>query len=496
MTDHALAEGVPVPLSGSVERSGPEKPSEFRLVPPFLGFFCVLVLLLILSDGLLPASAAADILVGTACLMTAVVLIDSSLLAALGMVAVFGATQAAAVIWFPATIVLYLDDLPFFLVAGTSILLAIKWRFTTALWLLGITLLLIAISLARAANTSAGVYQARQILVPILIAFTAYVAAKHFAKSPRYESQIRLLMSLVLALTAATAVYMLAEHIWGPPLNPLIANSFNTVSRHRSLTDGYLGNYLFYSNGSGPPIVRLGGLVMNPPVAGIFMGSATVITFWQYWHKRGLIVLILCAAAAVATFGTYSRAGILVAVVGIGVPVLLRFFNRTVTGLVALVFAVYIGRKIGQEGLSALHYEGFLGGLNRALHHPLGQGLGAFGNASGEFASTQGEGESLAAIPFAAIGLPAVGLYIAAVWVAFRNASTTNWMAALGLGMLLCALFTESASALSGTVFAWTYCGIGFALATQGEEAGQRTAAPSSEPAVVGPHVASPVSSR
>ena len=113
------------------------------------------------------------------------------------------------------------------------------------------------------------------------------------------------------------------------------------------------------------------------------------------------------------------------------------------------------------------HYDGLLAGLTRALGHPLGQGLDTIGDVSSRAAGTQGEGESLAAIPFAAIGLPAVALYLMAMWGSFRSATMQNWPAALGLGVLLCALFTESASSLSGTVIVWGFCGIGLGFAAK-----------------------------
>ena len=155
------------------------------------------------------------------------------------------------------------------------------------------------------------------------------------------------------------------------------------------------------------------------------------------------------------------------AVVGIGFPLLVRYTNRTLTVVIIAAAAIYLGSKIGQEGSSLRHYNGLVAGLTRAFHHPLGQGLDTIGNVSSRGTGVESEGESLAAIPFAAIGLPAVALYWAALWASFRAASIQNWPAALGLGMLLCALFTESASSLSGTVIAWSFCGIGLALAAK-----------------------------
>ncbi len=433
-----------------------------------LAFVSTLVALFLLSAGAVSPSLAAAALVASSCLLTIIVLTEASLLAGLVVLALAGITQAAAAIWFPSPTTLYLDNLPFVLIVIYTVILAIKWRFVTELRILGVVLLLVVIALVRAGITSAAIYQARQVLVPFLIAFAGYLAVRLSTRNPQYKPRIDILTKFAVGLASVTCVYMLVEYIWGPPLNPLAAYRLNPFTEHFAIIDGYLGNYLFYPGNTGHFIIRLGGPLMDPPITGIFIGGAAVIAFWQYWHRRHIGMLILCIASILAVLGTYARGGILVAVVGIGFPLLVRYTNRTLAVVIVTIVAVYVGAKIGQEGSSVRHYDGLVAGLTRAFHYPLGQGLDAIGDVTKRSAGS-GEGESLAAIPFAAIGLPAVALYLAALWGLFRGASIQNWPAALGLGMLLCTLFTESASSLAGTVVIWSFCGIGLALAAKHE---------------------------
>jgi hypothetical protein len=431
-----------------------------------LAFFSAILILFLLSDGTVSPSLAAALLVVSSCVLTVIVLTEVSLLAGLVVLALAGATQAATAIWFPSPITLYMDNLPFILIVIYTVTLAVQWRFVAELRILGIVVLLVAIALVRAGITSAALYQARQILVPFLVAFAAYLAVRLPAKNPAYKPRIDILIQFSVGLAFVTCIYMLIEYVWGPPLNPLAAYQLNPFTEHFAIIDGYLGNYLFYPGNTGHFIIRLGGPLMDPPVTGIFIGGAAVIAFWQYWHRRHLPMLILFVASTLAVLGTYARGGMLVAVVGIGFPLLIRYTNRTLAVTIVMLVAVYIGAKIGQEGSSVRHYDGLIAGLTRALHHPFGQGLDVIGDVTKRSAGV-GEGESLAAIPFAAIGLPAVVLYLATLWGLLRSASFQNWPAALGLGMLLCTLFTESASSLAGTVVVWSFCGVGLALATK-----------------------------
>jgi hypothetical protein len=434
-----------------------------------LAFVSALLAFFLLSDGVVSPSLAAAGLVASTCLLTTIALTGASVLAGLGVLALAGATQAAAAIWFPVPITLYLDNLPFLLIMVYTTALALKWRLVSELCVLVIVVLLVGIALIRVGITSAGLYQARQIMVPFLVAFAAFVAVRLSAKNPGYKPHINILTKFSIGLASVTCIYMLVEYLSGPPLNPLAAYQLNPFTEHFAIIDGYLGNYLFYPGNTGHFIIRLGGPLMNPPVAGIFIGGAAVIAFWQYWHRRHMSMLILTIASVLATLGTYARGGVLVAIVGIGLPLLIRYTNRTVAVFIVTGAAIYLGAKIGQEGSSLRHYDGLVAGLTRAFHYPFGQGLDAIGDIT-KRSSGSGEGESLAAIPFAAIGLPAVALYLAALWGSFRSASIQNWPAALGLGMLLCAMFTESASSLAGTVIGWSFCGIGLALAAKRDQ--------------------------
>ena len=281
--------------------------ADFAILMAPLAFASALLALFILSEGTVSPSLTADLLVAAVCLLTVIVLTEASVLAGLGVVALAGTVQAAAAIWFPVPVTLYLDNLPFLLTMVYAVTIAVKWRLVAELRILTIVLILVGIALFRAGTTSAALYQARQVLFPFLIAFAAFVAIRLPVKNPAYKPRIDILIKITVGLAWVTCVYMLAEYIWGPPLNPLAAYKLNPFTEHFAIIDGYLGNYLFYPGNTGHAVIRLGGLLMNPPVAGIFMGGSAVIAFWQYWHRRHVGMLILCVASILAMLGTYAR---------------------------------------------------------------------------------------------------------------------------------------------------------------------------------------------
>ena len=213
-----------------------------------LAFVSALLALLLLSDGGVSLSLASYGLVATACLVTIIVLNKASLLAGLGAVALAGTAQAAAAIWFPVPITLYLDNLPFLLAMVYAVTIAVKWRLVAELRTLGVVLLLVGIALARSGTTSAALYQARQVLFPFLIAFAAFVAVRLPTRNPRYKPRIDILIKVAVGLASVTCVYMLVEYVWGLPLNPATARQLNPFTEHSVIIDGHLGNYLFFQS--------------------------------------------------------------------------------------------------------------------------------------------------------------------------------------------------------------------------------------------------------
>ncbi len=107
--------------------------------------------------------------------------------------------------------------------------------------------------------------------------------------------------------------------------------------------------------------------------------------------------------------------------------------------------------QAAQQGDSITHYNGLVNGLIRTVEQPLGEGFGTFGNATkpGQ-AAYEGEGESLAAIAFVALGWPALLAYLGALAAALRTLTRGRWEGGLATAVLVCCLFTESLSSLAG----------------------------------------------
>jgi hypothetical protein len=287
--------------------------------------------------------------------------------------------------------------------------------------------------------------------------------------APSQRTGIRYIVCSVLWCGAINVVYMIPEYIHGPLLNPAAAYAFNSQTSVASYNGVLPGNYTFY--GSGTSHLRLGGLLFNPPVTGIFLALCGVLAFWTI--RQRLFAVALSLIFLVAVLGTYARAGVLLFLIGVSMPWLsARLGRKTSAVLMALVLAVG-APVVASQGGSVKHSEGLFIALTRSLTHPWKVAFGHFGNATHTFDTG---GESLLGVFL--VGTGGFGIVIAAItiWKYFGLVSATNWAAGVGVAALLVAALTESASSLTGTACLWLI--VGAALAVGSEEIVVRRVAP------------------
>jgi hypothetical protein len=287
------------------------------------------------------------------------------------------------------------------------------------------------------------IFMYRQVAMPALIMLIG------LALRP---SEWRFLGSLVILVGLVNVLYVIYELTFGRPIDPVaIAES--------------QGEYVGYYNGSdiftGAAFERAGGLVLNPPIAGIFLATGLVVAA----HRRGLRYrwpILLCLAAA--TWVTGSRGGLLVAAVGVALPWAARRFNAWVAVVVMIIVATPFAIEISTHKGSGRHAAGLVQGLIDAATNPLGVGFGFVGNHRPEEVDSQ-VGESLLGIAFSSAGVITIALILALVFRLLVNLNRDGeraWISALAAGGLFAALFSETAGSVDGTVAIWLAAG--FAL--------------------------------
>lgn len=268
-----------------------------------------------------------------------------------------------------------------------------------------------------------------------------------------------------ILLGIVNACYMLIELSGFYLFDPAALISPSSIGER--LHEGKPAYYAYWLGPALPTITRLGGLFLNPPIAGIAAGAALVALFHTRDFKmRGLWMLVLAAATALS----FARAGWLIAVAGILIPAAVRSFGKLASVIIAIPFGLYAWAELSSHGNSASHSDGLAAGVAIAVNNVLGVGFGTFGNHAHRVTFNSDGGESLAGIAFAGMGIFAV-LCVAGLAIAlFRRLSIVDvrWEAALGLGIVAGALLSESAGALSGTVLAWLAVGIALRRAPQG----------------------------
>ncbi|MDD0857179.1 hypothetical protein NHF46_04025 [Arthrobacter alpinus] len=243
--------------------------------------------------------------------------------------------------------------------------------------------------------------------------------------------------------------------------NILAASYGNTVVQYEGLP-----GYYFHYDSALTMSIRAGGLFLNPPVAGLVVAVGSVIA----WHTlRGKIRYILVTLQMLAVYSSFGRGGFVVAAVGIFLPILIGRFGRFFAFVIPVYPAYLIYNEIVTSGSSASHSEGLFYGVTTAIIRPFGDGFGSVGNFVKLVTRDTEASESLAGVALVAGGLAVlvflVLLLIALVRRVFQNPFL--WPAALGIGGLITALFSESTGALNGTIPLWLAIGVALGPASK-----------------------------
>lgn len=319
-------------------------------------------------------------------------------------------------------------------------------------------LAVIALAALRAPSLHVGLYQAREVFVPVALVFCGLIAARNnqtFA-SVRWA---------ILIVGLINLGYMVVEWAFGPVIPPIGAYEFKEFSRVHEVsgaTPGLPGNYYFFYESGRASLVRLGGLLFNPPVTGIFTGLVAVLAFWTIRNR--LLAGAFALIAVLGTVGTFSRAGMLLILVAIVLPLGARRYGPLLTGIGGLAALLLAAPFVQSQGSSSRHVEGLLASLNIALNHPLGAGFGHFGN-SVKASASHVAGESLLGVLIAGSGVMGLALIGVAVYMLSRAIRRYGWPGWLGLGALSVAALSESAGGLGGTAGLWLITGLVVGLA-------------------------------
>lgn len=288
----------------------------------------------------------------------------------------------------------------------------------------------------------------RQVTVPALLVLVGLTVTQY---------EWHRVARIAIWIGIANALYMVVELLGVRLLDPVTLATYDRS--HLPIRDGLPTYYFYYSEFTGnQPFFRAGGLVLNPPIAGLVTGGALALLWWtkDFRHRRLFMVLL-----TVATAFTFGRGGILVAVCAVALPVMIRRIGKFWTVVIACPVAYEIGTQLADDGNSSIHAKGLVDGLRFSIEsYGFGMGFGVTGNALKALRRTWSS-ESLLGIAFAAGGIVAVtliGCLLVKLFVAIGQAN--NWEAAVGIGMIVAALFSESAGALNGTIPMWLAMGV------------------------------------
>lgn len=304
----------------------------------------------------------------------------------------------------------------------------------------------------------------RQVTMPFVLLAIGLVWGRRF---------VRLISRSIVIVGTVNLIYMVPELLGWRLIDPL------RLMENRGWQLAYVGDtlpayyYYYPSSGGwleslgGPEIVRLGGLFLNPPVAGMATACAAVV-MWRGVGFKSYPYRALMIALVVATVLTFSRGGWAILTAGIALPLAMRTVG-TIGILVSTPVVMWAISILAQGSVGGqMHLDGFTAGVVDALESPLGRGFGEAGNiltASGMEAT----GESLLGVAFSAAGLPAVAivLWLAVALLAALRQDPGDWRAAVGLGLVFAAALSETAGAVYGTLGLWLAVG-----ATMGSRGG------------------------
>lgn len=292
----------------------------------------------------------------------------------------------------------------------------------------------------------------RQVTLPALLILVGLTI------SPRSWQRVR---RLAIWIGLLNVVYMLLELTGVYLLDPTALSTFND----RSTTRGLPGYYFYWIGVDSPLsftgerfITRLGGTVLNPPIAGLVVGTALVFLWYDKAFRFRKVALV---ALGFTTLMTFSRGGWLVVALALVLPYLMRTVRTVGTVMIMAPALWFAGTKMADDGNSISHAKGLTEGVRLAITGPLGVGFGSVGNYVKSLHITEAS-ESLLGIAFSAAGVVSIVLVlvlVARLWTISSQQSGIE-EAALGLGIVVAALFSETAGGLNGTIPLWLAVGV------------------------------------
>jgi hypothetical protein len=353
----------------------------------------------------------------------------------------------------------YLSDLP----ASVLVLASLVTAFTEwdqgkrrVVTLYGLLVLLAALEAVRSPSRSAGVAQARELLVPVGLLMAGYLL--------RQRIDWDRVLSFVLVVASAAAAWVLAEQVKGSPLlDPNWYYLHITGLKPLQLRYGPAGLLPgpYYANlsSAGDEIFRPGGPYMNPPITGYLLGIGA---FAAMQRTRGFYRGLLLAIFLAALVSGYSRGGLVLFLLVVVMYTAWVWSGRIVTTVAGLATAAYLVSYFVQQGNTSSHAGGLVSGLLTALTHPIGVGFGVTGFQALLQGQPVGSGaESLIGLYLAWLGWPAIVAWRAVLSVP-TGRSLPVWLA---VGLIVSAATSESSSATLSTPMLWLVTGGALSMA-------------------------------
>jgi len=347
-----------------------------------------------------------------------------------------------------APVVRYLDD-----IAVMSMFLAITGRLRklrlwptigVGVWLLGLAIAFVHSLLAETASIENVLLVSRQVAFPALLILSGTVLLKG-------ERILLIYATIVLGLAncAYAALELFGVRLFDPAI--LAVEDGRWVDAATGLPGNFLGWWF-----DGTLVVRFGGLLINPPTAGLLTAFAAVLAWWTV--KRLWLRIPIVGILILVTVGTVSRAGWLLLAAGIVFPLAIRWIGRIASTVIFLCVATAAGIVLSTHGGSGLHANGLIGGFIDGLTNPIGRGFGFAGN----FAENAESKESLVGIALSASGWIAIIVIVALgvlLLTDIYRSGGYRWESAVALGVLAAAMFAETAGSIYGTIPLWLFVG-------------------------------------
>lgn len=283
----------------------------------------------------------------------------------------------------------------------------------------------------------------RQILMPVLLVLVG------LCLRPREWRAVR---TAAIAVALANGAYIALETVGVRLIDPTVVAASNGVWAAGGLPGYYYGYDPF-----GHLLIRAGGLVLNPPTAGIVTVAGAI--FLLQGARGSVLRTVVGVGLLGATLATGSRAAILIGVAALVVPWLARRLGAAPTIVLAGAAMVLSASALSSQGGSDSHTNGLVGGLVDAFTTIFGKGFGYAGDYADPMLATSAE--SLTGIAFSAEGVVAVAAVAVLLAVCLRRALVEHaWLPALAAGAVVAACFAETAGAIAGTVPVWIAVGV------------------------------------